>query len=81
MNIASATPQELYAELDRLGLYRQKYGRGRTEDAAQARFYCKAMRRKVQAELRRRGLPGTRPGDPRAYGPGQAKWQGNGGAR
>jgi len=74
-------PEELYAELDRLALYRQTHGRGCTPDAAQARHYCKVMRRKVRAELRRRGLPGTRPGDPRAYGPGQAKWQGNGGAR
>ena len=29
----------------------------------------------LQAELRRRGLPGTRAGDGRVYGPGRAGWQ------
>jgi len=33
------------------------------------------MRKKVKAELERRGLPTTRPGDTRVYGPGQALWQ------
>jgi hypothetical protein len=70
------TDSELYHELDRLSLYRQIHGRGRNPEAYQARHYCKTMRRKVRADLRRRGLPARRPEDTRCYGPGQAIWQG-----
>jgi len=51
--------------------------RGRSEAAAYAQWYCDTMRPKVKAELERRSLPATRPGNKRVYGPGQAQWQGN----
>jgi hypothetical protein len=66
---------ELYELLDRLTAFRRAYGRGNTPDAAHARQVCAAERARVQAELRRRGLPGTRAGDGRVYGPGWAGWQ------
>lgn len=69
------TPAQLYNELDRLTEYRRQHGRGRSPDAAQARHYCNTMRAKVKRELKRLGLPTTRPDDTRAYGPGQAAWQ------
>jgi len=74
-------PSDLYEFLDDLTEYRRQYGRGRTEDAAYAREYCKSERARVKSELRRRGLPLTRPGDTRTYGPGQAQWQTAGAAR
>ena len=72
----ACTDEHLYRELDRLARFRQVHGRGRTPDAAQARHYCKVMRRKAKTELQQRGLPGCRPDDSRVYGPGQAPWQG-----
>lgn len=68
----------LYQYLDHLTLFRQKHGRGRNPEAAQARHYCKTMRKQVKAELKRRGLPARKPDDTRTYGPGQTAWQGKG---
>jgi hypothetical protein len=66
------TDHELYAFKDRLKA-RRIVGRG--PDQAQARYYKKTMLRKINAELRRRKLPGTRPDDRRCYGSGQEPWQ------
>jgi len=43
------------------------------------RTYCRTMRKRVNAILRKRGFPATRPGDGRVYGSGQAAWQRAGG--
>ena len=69
------TPEALYDFLDRLAEHRRQHGRGRSPEAYQARHYCGEMRGKVRAELKRRNLPPTRPGDTRVYGPGQTRWQ------
>jgi len=69
--------QELYDFKDRLKA-RRIVGRG--PDQAQARHYKKMMLRKINAELRRRGLDTTQPDDRRCYGPGCARWQQAGGA-
>jgi hypothetical protein len=74
-NLAPLSPDALYALLDRLAAFRRAYGRGRTPEAAHARQVCATERARVKAELRRRGLRGTRAGDRRVYGPGQAGWQ------
>jgi hypothetical protein len=67
--------KELYDFLDHLSEHRRRHGRGRSPETYQARHYCGKMRKKVKAELKRRNLPATRPGDKRVYGPGQARWQ------
>jgi len=74
-NLTTFYPNDLYEFLDELTEYRRQYGRGRTEDAAYAREYCRAERARVKAELKHRGLPSTRSTDTRVYGPGQARWQ------
>lgn len=74
-DLTTATPDELYSALDDLTNYRKRAGRGRSPEAYQVKDYCKAERARVKAELRRRGLPSTRPDDPRVYGPGTACWQ------
>ena len=74
-NLDELTDTQLYDLKDALSLYRSINGRGRSPDAAQARWFCKEERARVSAELRRRGAPGTRPGDTRSYGPGTAAWQ------
>ena len=75
-DLAALDAGELYDALDALAEYRQAEGRQRTPEAAHVRLYVKEERARVKAELRRRGLPTTRPDDQRAYGPGQAHWQG-----
>lgn len=74
-NLATQTPEQLYALLDDLTEYRRSDGRGRTPEAAYVREYCASERVRVKRELARRGLPATRPGDTRVYGPGVAAWQ------
>ena len=74
-NLTEETPEALYTLLDDLTTYRKAYGRGRDEAAYQVKDYCKSERSRVKAELKRRELPGTRPGDTRVYGPGTAHWQ------
>ena len=69
------TSEDLYQTLDDLTEYRRSDGRGRSMEAAYVREYCKAERKRVKAELKRRSLPGTSSGDTRVYGPGQANWQ------
>lgn len=66
---------QCYDELDRLTSYRRSNGRGRNPDAYQARHYCKIMRGRVKARLKELGVPLTRPGETKVYGPGMAKWQ------
>jgi len=80
-NLTNQTPDDLYQALDDLTAHRRAYGRGRSPEAAYVKEYCKAERARVKAELKRRGLRLTRPGDDRVYGPGQATWQRAGGAR
>ena len=70
------TDYELYAFKDRLKA-RRIVGRG--PDQAQASHHKRTMLRKINAELRRRKLPLTRPDDTRCYGPGCAPWQNAGG--
>ena len=74
-DLASLEPEQLYSLKDDLTLYRQIHGRGNTPNAAQARWFCKTERARINAELRRRKLPGTRPDDTRTYGSGTANWQ------
>jgi hypothetical protein len=69
------TDEALYDFLDHLTEYRRQNGRGRSPEAYHIRHYCGKMRKKVKAELKRRELPATRPGDKRVYGPGQQSWQ------
>ena len=78
-DLTALTADQLYDLKDALVIYRSINGRGRTPEAAQVRWYCKEERKRINAELRRRKLPGTRPGDPRVYGPGTAAWQRAGG--
>jgi len=66
---------ELYALLDNLSEYKRAHGRGRSQEAAHARAYCTAERKRVKAELKRRGLKGTRADDARVYGSGKQAWQ------
>lgn len=66
---------QLYRALDDLVAYRRSDGCGRSPEAAHVRLYVREERERVKRELERRGLPATRPGDTRAYGPGQAPWQ------
>jgi len=70
------TPNELYAFKDRL---KAQSIVGRGPDQAQASHHKRTMLRKINAELRRRKLPLTRPDDTRCYGPGCAPWQNAGG--
>lgn len=75
--MAEITPEEktadqLYALKDRL---KAKRTTGRGPDAAHARWYKRTMLKRVNAELRRRKLPATQPGDNRVYGPGRAAFQ------
>lgn len=74
-NLAEFTIEDLYQTLDDLTFYRQTDGRERSPEAAHVKAYCKAERARIKAELKRRGLPGTKPDDIRTYGPGQASWQ------
>lgn len=78
-DLSTITPTALYDALDDLALYRQSNGRGRSAQANHVKRYCAAERARVKAELKRRGLRQTRPGDTRVYGPGQATWQCSGG--
>lgn len=82
-NLTQSTADELYTMLDELAEYRRTDGRGRDEYTAYVRDFCKTCRAEIKAEIKRRGLPGTKPGDTRVYGPGMAAWQqaGIGGAR
>ena len=70
--------QELYDFKDRLKARRIA---GRGPDQNQARLYKRTMLKRINAELRRRKLPATRPDDGRCYGPGCAKWQNAGAAK
>ena len=79
-DLDALSPADLYDALDDLAAFRRRRGRGRTAEAAHARGVCAAERARVKAELRRRGLRATRPGDTRVYGPGQAGWQRAGGS-
>ena len=74
-DLTTLTAEQLHDCLDDLTEYRQAYGRGRSPEAYYVKDYCKAERSRVKAELKRRGLRLTRPGDTRTYGPGQAAWQ------
>jgi len=73
--LSDYTDEALYNFLDHLVEHRRQHGQGRSPEAYQAHHYCDEMRPKVKAELERRSLPATRPGDTRVYGPGQARWQ------
>jgi len=73
--IEEMTTEQCYDELDKLAERRRTEGRGRNPDAYHARYYCKIMKKEVEARLRELGAPLTRPDDHRVYGPGQAKWQ------
>lgn len=71
-DLADYAPDELYDFKDRLKARRI---RGGGPDASHARWYKREMLKRVNAELKRRGLDATRPGDTRCYGPGCASWQ------
>jgi hypothetical protein len=47
----------LYQLLDDLELYRRMNGRGRSEQAAHVRIYCKSSRQRIEAALRAQKLP------------------------
>lgn len=66
-------PEALYQLLDDLALTRQRVAYRRDQEATEIKAWCKAQRKRVKVELRRRKLPGTRPSDDRVYG--QAAWQ------
>ena len=74
-DLADYTDDELYEYKDRIKRERVK---GRGPDAAHRRWYKKEMLKRINADLKRRKLPATRPGDTRRYGPGCAPWQGAG---
>ena len=52
---------DLYTSLDDLRRHKAEYGRGRNPDAQYVREFCKGEMRRVQGEIRRRGLPAQRP--------------------
>ena len=66
--------ESLWTLLDQLTNYRRMYGRGRSEEAAYVRHYCKAERRRIKEVLKRLCLPPSRPD---AAMEGHAQWQGN----
>lgn len=72
MELEEMTPEQLYSFKDRLK--RQRIT-GRGPEAAYRRWYKWDRLKCINAELRRRGLPATQPGDCRVYGPGGAPWQ------
>lgn len=74
-DLTAVEAEALYTLLDDLAEYRRTDGRGRSEESTYVRGYCDEERARVKVEIRRRGLPGTKPGDTRVYGPGQAAWQ------
>jgi len=53
------TNEELYQALRDLDEYRRSDGRGRSPEAAYVRDYVREEKRRVKAELKRRGLPTT----------------------
>lgn len=61
------SPDELYAELGRIGVEKAKLPRKRDQYTDHTRRYWNGRRKKVAAELRRRGLPVRRKGSKRAY--------------
>lgn len=74
-DLTAPEPDALYDLLDDLALTRQRVAYRRDQEATEIKAWCKAQRARVKAELRRRKLPGTRPGDERVYGLGVAGWQ------
>ncbi len=79
VDLKNTPSAELYDALDRIDATVQRaVGR---QERMHTRAWARAERKRVRAELKRRGLPTTRPGDTRAYGPGQASWQRVGGGR
>ena len=74
-DLAKLTADELYQALDDLTAYRRSEGRGPSPEAAYVRQFCKTERVRVKAELKRRGLKGTRADDARVYGSGKQAWQ------
>jgi hypothetical protein len=78
-DLTEQPPDRLYEMLDDLTAHRRAYGRGRSAESCHVRDYCRTERARVKAELRRRGLRLTRPGDARVHGPGRAAWQKAGG--
>lgn len=71
---------ELYAFKDRLKARRDRIKGRRGPGPSHTRHYCRTMRDKINAELKRRDAP-LRPLDAhqRMHGPGAAPWQKDGG--
>lgn len=74
-DLTTLTEDRLYQVLDDLRDHRERDGRGRTPEAAHVRLFCREEGKRVKAELKRRGLPTSRPDDTRRYGPGRTAWQ------
>jgi len=74
-DLSNYTDEQLYDELDKIGVKKARLPQIRDQYTQYTRNCYKAEQAQIKAELKRRGLPVTRPGDTRVYGPGQARWQ------
>lgn len=79
-DLTTMTNEELYAFKDRLQALRDEVKGRRGPGPSHTRHYCRTMREQINAVLKGRNAP-LRPLDSpqRVYGPGNARWQKEGG--